>query len=42
VKNPKHASKGVREISLDGKKLRSNIVKDMGGNRVNVVNVIMG
>ncbi|MDD5427849.1 MAG: glycosyl transferase family 36 [Candidatus Omnitrophica bacterium] len=42
VKNPRHISKGVREIHVDGKKISSNIVKDMSDNRSHDVKVIMG
>ena len=42
VKNPDHISKGVKEIYLDGKKLKSNIIKDLSDNKTHNVKVIMG
>ncbi len=42
VKNPKHVSKGVKEIYLDDKKLKSNIIEDLSDNKVHSVKVIMG
>jgi len=42
VKNPHHVSKGVKEVYLDGKKLRSNTVMDLGDNKKHSVKVTMG
>jgi len=42
VKNPKHISKGVKEIYLDGRKIDSNIIKDLSDKKEHNVKVIMG
>lgn len=42
VKNPEHISKGVKEIYLDGKRLRSNVINDLSDKRTHQVRVIMG
>lgn len=42
VENPNHISKGVKETYLDGKRVESNIIKDVGDNKVHTIKVVMG
>jgi cellobiose phosphorylase len=42
VKNPRHVSKGVKEVYLDDKLMSSNIVKDLSDGKAHKVKVVMG
>jgi cellobiose phosphorylase len=42
IKNPKGIQSGVREITIDGKKQKSNIIKPHRDGRVHRVDVVMG
>lgn len=42
VQNPKHISKGVKEILIDGKKLKDNILPAFGDGKIHSVTVILG
>lgn len=42
VENPRHVSKGVREVYLDGKIQNSNIIDDLSDNKTHSVRVVMG
>ena len=42
VKNPRHVSKGVKEVYLDGKKQDSNVIKDLADGKTHSVRVVMG
>ena len=42
IKNPKHVSKGVQSITVDGTPIEGNLVKYFGDGKVHQVKVIMG
>jgi cellobiose phosphorylase len=42
IKNPNHVSKGVKSMTVDGKKIDSNIIPVANDGREHVVEVIMG
>ncbi|MDD3906307.1 MAG: glycosyl transferase family 36 [Candidatus Omnitrophica bacterium] len=42
VENPRHVCKGVRQTYLDGKKIDSNIIKDLSDGKTHQVKVVMG
>ena len=42
VKNPRRISKGVKEVSIDGKRHFNNVIPDLGDSRTHSVKVVMG
>ena len=42
VKNPKHVTHGVKEVWVDGKKIKGNLIKPHGDGNVHKVQVLLG
>jgi cellobiose phosphorylase len=42
VANPRHVQRGVKETYLDGKRLSSNVIRDLSDNKTHAVKVVMG
>lgn len=42
VQNPKHVSKGIKEIIVDGKRVKGNVIPVFGDGKNHSVEVIMG
>jgi len=42
VKNPDHVSRGVRQVTVDGKPLKGNVLPIFGDGKVHIVSVTLG
>ncbi|MFA5143651.1 MAG: glycosyl transferase family 36 [Candidatus Omnitrophota bacterium] len=42
VKNPRHLSRGVKEVFLDGKMQNSNLIKDLSDDKPHHIKIILG